>query len=305
MKSFHAWLDFHKQAAKGSVIFLKKEPLATFMTIFVIAIILVLSSIFWILSDAMQNITVNWQSTKQISLYLDVPSMAVAESDLMAKVLSTKGVASASIHTSAEALKILQAQSGMHDILSYLPSNPLPSVIDVIPDAQINTQESLDNLYQTLKEYPSVAEAKLDLEWINSVFTFLGFISKFLHLLMIILAVALVLIIGNTLRLIINDRQEEIMVLRFIGASDRFIMRPYLYSGVYYGAFAAILAILLVNIIFMSLQSEINSLLYTYKIHYNLDSLSLLKTGVMLLTASILGWFGARISVKSHLMKTF
>jgi cell division transport system permease protein len=304
LRSIKSWIDFHKQAAKSSFKFLKKEPVTTTMTIFVIAIILVLSSLFWILSDAFTSITSDWQSSGQISLYLDIPTSAADEVALLAKVRATKGVGLASLKTSSDALVQLQAQAGMQDILSYLPSNPLPSVIDIVPASDINTPDSLNKLQLILKNYPHVALAKIDMEWINRVFLFLKLIKNLLNFMMLMLSLVAVLIIGNTLRLIINDRHEEILVLKFIGAGDPFIMRPYLYSGIWYGLFAAIFAIVCINLLLLSLQTGINDLFVTYKIHYTVSSLSYLKACVLLFSAAILGWIGARISVKRHLLKT-
>lgn len=305
MKGIKLWLDFHKQACRHSFSYLKKEPIVTGMTIFILAILLMLSSLFWILAGALHSATIHWQSNKQISLYLTHPSSPDDESDLMAKVLATSGVAEAKLTTSMEAIKILQEQPGMLDILSYLPENPLPAVIDVKTSADISTEESLENLYRILKAYPHVADAKLDLEWINRIFLFLGFLTKLLNILIALFAVALILIVMNTLRLIINDRSEEITVLKFIGADYPFIMRPYLYSGIWYGLFSSMLAILFVAVLLLSLQTGINNLLITYNINYTLANLPIHKILVLTLLSMFLGWFGARISVRNHLLKKF
>lgn len=299
MNKLKLWLVFHKRALIGSFSYLKQEPFASGMAVFIIAIILVLSSLIWMITDAMHSAVLNWQSNKQISLYLDVPSDENTEAKLLAKVLATNGVARANLKTASDGLLLLQSESGMQDILSYLPENPLPSIIEVTPSLEINTKAALENLFIQLKGYSGVSEAKLDLDWFNKIVVFFGFVFNLLNVLLVLLAVALVLIITNTLRLIINDRRDEITVMKFVGADEPYIMRPFLYSGVWYGLFAAFLAIIMLNLLFLSLQTGINKLLVTYQVNYVFASLSIYKLLLLSLFAMGLGWIGARLSLKA------
>lgn len=301
LAKIRVFLAYHLQAALTSFNSLYSKPLATLMTVLVIAITLVLPALFWVMSDNMHRLTVKWQHSGHISLYLKSPLPAADEAALLLRVQKATGVGRATLKSSAEGLAELQQQEGMQDVMRYLPENPLPAVIEVTPTLDVNTPIKLKQLYLQLKSYPQVDQAKLDIQWINRLQAILGFIDSLAQGLMILLALAVILIIGNTLRLAIHNRHEEIQVLKLVGAKDSFIIRPFLYSGIWYGLAGAIFAVLLVNIFMLSLTLVVNQLAAAYEMHYSLVGLSMRQISLLVLSAIILGWLGACLSVKKQL----
>lgn len=294
-------LSFHLQAALTSVKALCSKPIATMMTVLVVAITLALPALFWVFSDNMQRITVGWQRSGHVSLYLKTPLSSANEADLLLRVRETPGVGQATLISSAQGLLELQQQEGMRDIMRYLPENPLPAVIEVTPAAEMNTPAQIERLYEKLKAYPHVEQAKFDIQWLHRLHAILDFAATLAHGLMVLLASAVVLIIGNTLRLAIHHRYEEIQVLKLVGATDAFILRPFLYSGVWYGLMGAVLAIFLMNVLLLSLTWVVNQLAAVYQMHYSLAGLSFYQVALLISTAIVLGWLGAFLSVKRHL----
>jgi len=189
----------------------------------------------------------------------------------------------------------------MHDIMRYLPENPLPAVIEILPALTVDSPAKFDLLARDLRALPEIDQAKLDMEWISRLHAFLGFAKKAANALMALLALAVVLIIGNTLRLAIHDRHEEIQILKLVGASDTFILRPFLYSGIWYGLAGAVLAVFLVNIFIFSMGIAVNQLAVVYQMHYPLSGMSIRQILLLVFFAIILGWLGARLSVKRQL----
>lgn len=301
LKKIRAWTAHHVQAATTSFNYLCNKPLATSMTILVIAITLALPTLFWVFTDNIEQLTANWQQGGHISLYLNSSQSSTEETAVLARVKATPGVGHVTLKSSAAGLAELQAQEGMEDIMRYLPENPLPTTLEVTPVIEINTPEKLDHLYQQLKAYPQVEQAKLDMQWITRLHAILSFATKTAHGLMIFLASAVVLIIGNTLKLAIQSRQEEIQVLKLVGATDPYIIRPFLYSGILYGLIGAIIAVLLVNIFILSLAISVNKLAAAYQMHYPLLGLSMRQVLLLLVAATLLGWLGACGSVKRQL----
>lgn len=301
LKGTRLYLDYHLQAATHSLNLLCRKPLATMMTVIVIAIALALPALFWVFTDNLSQLTVGWQRGGHISLYLQ-PSLSQAQqTTIMQKVRTTDGVGQATLKSSAEGLEELTQQEGMHDIMRYLPENPLPAVIEIVPALSIDSPAKLDLLSRHLKDLPQVEQVKLDMEWIGRLHAILGFAANLANALMVLLALAVILIIGNTLRLAIHNRQEEIRILKLIGAADPFIIRPFLYSGVWYGLAGAVLAVFLVNIFILSLGVVINQLAVAYQMHYPMTGLSMRQILLLLFFAIILGWLGARLSVKRQL----
>ncbi len=292
-------LDFHIQAGNNSLHFFLKKPLSTLMTVVVIAISLTLPALFWVFADNLQQLSGDWKRGSHISLYLAANTSPSEQTDLLAQVRRTPGVGEASLKSSADGLMELQQQEGMQDIMKYLPENPLPAVIDIVPSGDMNTPEKVGQLYQALKSSPHVDQAKFDMQWINRLYTLLDIVDRIASGLMMLLASAVVLIIGNTLRMVIHHRHEEIHVLKLIGASDGYIIRPFLYLGICYGLAGALLALVLVYIMTLSLGHLVNQLVETYQMHYSFAGLSFSQVLLLLLSAMTLGWIGARLSVSS------
>lgn len=301
IKWLRAHLACHVQAASNSFNFLCQRPLATSMTVIVIAITLSLPALFWVFTDSVNRLTVDWQRSGHISLYLKSPSTPEQQNKLLIDVIKIPGVGHANLKTPAQGMTELQQQEGMHDIMRYLPENPLPAVVEVIPAVTVNTPLLIDQLFNQLKTMPLVEQAKLDIEWITRLNAILGFASKTAHALVALLALAVVLIVGNTLRLAIHNRHEEIQVLKLIGATDAFIVRPFLYSGIWYGLAGAVFAVLLVNIFLLTIAVAVQDLASSYQMHYPLMGLSVKQAYLIVLMAILLGWLGARLSVKGQL----
>lgn len=301
LKRAQAILEYHLHAAVQSLNLLCRKPLATMMTSIVIAIALALPTLFWVFSDNLSQLTASWQREGHISLYLKSNLSEEEEQLVLQKVRETDGVAQVSLKNSSEGLAELTQQEGMHDIMHYLPENPLPAVIEVIPDLTIDSPAKLDLLARKLQVIMQVDNVKVDMEWIRRLHALLSFAAKFAHALLVLLAMAVIVIVGTTLRLAIHSRQEEIQVLKLIGAKDSFILRPFLYSGIWYGAIGSIFAVFLVNIFILSLGAAINQVAVIYQMHYPLAGLSMRQILLLILFAIILGWIGARLSVRRQL----
>nr|WP_255673229.1 permease-like cell division protein FtsX [Legionella sp. 31fI33] len=292
---------YHLQAANSSLNLLCRKPLATMMTVIVIAIALTLPTLFWVFTDNLEQLTINWQRGGHISLYLKSPLSEAEQAAFVARVRATEGVGNVILKSSEDGLAELQQQEGMHDIMRYLPENPLPAMVDVIPALAINTPAQMEQLFARLKVYPQVEQAKLDMQWITKLHAILGFATKIAHALMALLASAVVLIIGNTLRLAIHNRHEEIQVLKLIGATDPYIARPFLYTGMWYSLAGAIMAVLFVNIFMLSVAVAVKQLAAAYQMHYPIMGLSVKQAYLLVIVSTMLGWLGARLSVKRQL----
>jgi cell division transport system permease protein len=301
LKNSQSLFAYHVQAMIRSVDLLCQKPLATMMTIVVIAIALALPALFWVFNNNLSKLTANWQRGGTISLYLQSELTQAEQNVVMKKVRQTQGVGSAVLKSPEEGLLELTKQEGMQDIMRYLPENPLPAMIEVTPAVFIDSPAKLDLLSRHLKVLPKVDVAKVDMEWVSRLHAALGVITKITHALVVLLAAAVVLVIGNTLRLSIQSSHEEIQVLKLIGAADPYIVRPFLYSGIWYGLAGAAVAVFLVNIFILSLGMVLSQLMVVYQMSYKVLVLSISQILILSLFAIILGWLGARLSVKRQL----
>lgn len=275
------------------------------MTIFTIVVMLSLAAIFGMLSNILHTTDINWHNSKQITLYLKVPTSDLEAQQLLDKVKSTDGVTQANLLSPTDALVIMQDELGMQDIMGYLDTNPLPAAIDITPATNIDNSAKLNALFKILQSYPNVDSAKMDMQAIKQISLFLIVIANIFKVVILLIAIALVLVIANALRLIISDRVEEISVLKFIGASDRFIRRPYLYIGILYGLLSSCFTIIAVNFLLFGMRAQINKLLENYSITYTAEGLSAPESGLLICVALFIGWFGARFATRRYLKFSF
>jgi cell division transport system permease protein len=300
IKKMQSSLAFHLEAITQSLNLLAKKPLANAMTILVIAVALALPGFFWVFADNLSQASAAWQRSGHLSLYLK-PASASAQNELMQLLQKIPAVGQATLKSPAEGLSELIKQEGMHDIMRYLPENPLPAVIDILPAVTVESPSQLQALVKQVQGLPHVDQVKLDMAWITRLHALLHLATQFAHALMVSLALAVILIISTTLRLALHNRREEIQVLKLIGASDSFILRPYLYLGIGYGATGAMIAVLLVDGFVFTTDSLINQMAAVYEMHYSLLGMSIRQILLLLVFAIILGGLAARLSVRGQL----
>ncbi|STX29834.1 cell division transport system permease protein [Legionella beliardensis] len=301
LKKLKALISYHLQAATFSFSALYRTPLATMLTVIVIAITLTLPSLFWVITDNLKQLTANLQGSGHISLYLKTSLSSKEENDSLIQVRALDGVGHANLKTKAQGLAELEQQEGMREIMHSLAENPLPAVIEVVPAPTINDPLKINQLFERLKSLPQVEQAKLDMQWITRLHAILGFVGKIAHAIIILLALAVVLIIGNSLRLALHNRKGEVQLLKLIGATDAFILRPFLYTGIWYGMLGAIFAVFFINIFMLSVAIAVRELSSAYHMHYPLLGLSVRQAYLIVFAAIFLGWLGARLTIKRQL----
>ncbi|KTD19659.1 permease-like cell division protein FtsX [Legionella londiniensis] len=301
LKAAYGYISFHVQAAAQSVNALRQRPLASLMTVVVIAVSLTLPALFWILTSNFERLLGNWRQGGQVTLYLKPSISTAVQAHVLDNIRKMEEVGEATLKTPEQGLAELQTQEGMDEILRYLPENPLPAVIEVTPALKVNDPAQIKQFYNRLKTIPEVEQAKLDMQWVDRLHTILNFANKATHSLMLLLAVAVILIISNTLRLTVQNRSEEIQILKLIGATDPFITRPFLYAGIWYAVSGAFLAISFVNIFLLSLSPSVRQLASAYQMSYPLQGMTLGQAFVFLMFSVLLGWVGANISVRRQL----
>lgn len=295
------WTEAQQDAYKRSINLILRQPWSSLMTIMMIAVTLMLAALCWMTTYHIEKMSRDWQQNETITLYLRQPLAEPEQKALLQKIQAMPSVKSATLTTPIEGLKLLATQDGMEDIMQSLPYNPLPAVIQVSPGAQINTPTAIQNLYKTLQAETDVAEAKFDSDWIERLYMRLGFVKKLVHFLTILFALSVALVIGNTLRLLIHNRHNDIQVLQLLGAPTKFIMRPFLYTSIWYGLLAAILAIIFADIVLIMLRNGLNQWTESYNMHISLSLLPILWILGLISISIALSWTGARLTLKYYL----
>lgn len=296
-------IEFHKKAIKDSVRPMIQSPFSAISTLLVLAITLTLPTLFWTASDHLKALASNWNSKGQLTVYYKIDTSEERLNVLQAKLTNTAGVAETRFISAKEGLAEFRQQEGMERVLEGLPHNPLPAASVVIPTVQLQTQAQLQKLQQRIQTFDGVDSVQMDAQWIYRLQAILNVVNQVANLIIVILAIAVVLIISNTLRLSIQNNREELRVLKLIGASQPYILRPFLYSGIIYGLLAALLALILGNLCIAIVSSSVRQLAAQYDMSWSLSHINTKESVIITMGSVLLGWLAARISVSSQLKK--
>lgn len=301
IRKLNNYLLRHCQAFFSSLGRLWRHPVANFLTIAVIGIALALPAGLYILLQNVKTISHRWDSTTQISLFLK-SNISLDQAHMLVKQLQTDSDIQKVIYISPEqGLEQFEKESGFSDLLQQLHTNPLPGVITVLPSDNLNTPFSINQLVIRLKQLPQVDVARLDMEWIKKLYTMIDLAQRAVWALGILLALTVILIIGNTIRLSIQNARREIEVTKLVGATNAFIRRPFLYTGLLYGTIGAFIAYLLVNVLLIMLVGPIEKLAELYQSDYYLRGFSLFSTEILFIVGIVLGLLGSWLAVGRQL----
>jgi len=280
---------------------LLQTPLSTLMTAAVIAIALALPAGLFLLLTDLQKIVTDWQGSAQVSVFMK-KSTSNQEAALLTKKLQTwEEITNATYLSAEQALDEFQQQSGFGEALDILQENPLPAVIIVKPHASHLASGHIEPLVKKLGELVQVDIVQLDFKWIQRLNSFVALGKRGALLLSALLAIAVLLVIGNTIRLTIHNRRQEILVTKLIGATNQFIRKPFLYAGFWYGFIGAAFAVLLIAVLFWLISGPIHSLSTLYNSAFQLSGLSFTGVVYTLATGIALGLGGSWIAVTRHI----
>jgi cell division transport system permease protein len=160
---------------------------------------------------------------------------------------------------------------------------------------------AIKTLLSKLEARPEVELAKLDTEWLERLYTLLTLAKRVVVIISLLFSIAVLLIIGNTIRLDIQNRYQEIVVTKLIGATDAFIRRPFLYGGLWYGLFGGILCWLIVELSMLLLAGPFARLNVLYQSDFNLIRFGFSDFFVLIVLSSLLGLAGSWLAVARHL----
>ena len=295
-----AYLLHHLQSMLFSLGKIYAAPATTIMTVAVIGITLSLPGGFYLFVKNIDAMSGDFRSSSQISLYLDLQLDEQRAREIDRDIAAMPGVLSTRFISRDLSLEEFRRDSGFGKSIDSLSSNPLPHTIIVEPSGQADTF-AVRNLLNQLESMPGVEIAKLDTEWLERLYTILEIARRAVAIVTLLFACAVLLIIGNTIRLDIQNRYQEIIVTKLIGATDAFIRRPFLYGGIWYGLLGGILSWLIVEIGYLAIAGPLERLNLLYQSGFSLVTFSLRDFIILITSSTLLGLAGSWIAVARHL----
>lgn len=294
-----ARLEAHRHTARDSLNRIRRHWGSNIMTMAVIGIALLLPALLSLALVNLSQLGGELRQSGQMQLYLTDAVSEEAARELREELLEDNRVSTVDYISREQAAADFSRHSGMGDILSTLSGNPLPASL-VLQPASTNPQ-NVRELATDLAARPETDQLQIDLEWLQRLDRLLGFASRVTIALAVILALAVLFVVGNTIRLAIENRRAEIMVVKLVGGTDGFVARPFLYTGFWLGLGGGLLALLMLFLLLWLLTPPLAGLLATYESQWQLQGPS---EGLILALGSggaLLGWLGALVSVLQHL----
>jgi cell division transport system permease protein len=296
-----AWLTRHVQTLIGSLGRLSKHKLATLLTVLVIGVALALPACLHLLVTNAQVATGSWSRAIDMSVFLKRGTSADGAKRVADRVRQRRDVAEVELVLADAALKDFRRDSGFGAAIDALNDNPLPHTLIVRPAGEYANAASLESLAGYIRELPDVEAVQLDTAWVNRLNAMLEAIRRGLILAAVVLALGVMVIVGNTIRLDIQNRRDEIEVTKLVGGSDAFVRRPFLYNGAWYGLGGAMIAWIITFACVATLQEPISRLAGLYGSSFRLVPLGLQPSLLLLLAGALLGWLGSYVAATRHL----
>ena len=292
------WLDHHVYSVVASLGRLLRKPWATALTVGVMAVAIALPVGLWAALANVQRFAGDVQRARQISVFLKT-DIAHDRARALADTLRARGdIATVELRTPQQGLRELQQTAGLGDAIAALDGNPLPSLLIVTPAGD----ETL--LAQSLQALPEADLVQHDAGWRERLDGWLRFGTRLAAVLAALLGLGALLVVGNTVRLDIQSRRDEISVLQLLGATDGFIRRPFLYLGGWYGLAAGGVALGLLTAADASLRRPLADLARSYGSGFVLQGFNIPYAIAIVLGAGVLGWLGAGVVTGHYLRQT-
>ncbi|MFZ0007886.1 MAG: permease-like cell division protein FtsX [Steroidobacteraceae bacterium] len=291
----------HLQALLGSLGRLSRSPLATLLTLLVIALALALPAALRLLVTNAQAATGNFANAIELSVYLKTDVPLAKGKQLAAAAQQRADVAQVQLISAEQGLEDFRRYSGFGDALAALKGNPLPNMLHVRPRPEYTSSAALEALRHYFTAWPEVDLVEVDSQWVMRFNAILDVLRQLLLIAAALLGAGVLAVVGNTIRLEIAGRRAEIEVTKLVGGSNSFVRRPFLYTGVLYGLGGALLAWGIVALAIAVLGESVANLARLYGSRYLLTGPSLEEVGVLLGAGVVLGWLGAWLSATRHL----
>jgi cell division transport system permease protein len=301
LNRFNGWLQHHRLSAADSLVRVLDNLGSSLLTWLVIGIALALPVGLNVALDNVSQVSASWDSPAQISLFLQDGVASERAQQLGSELAARADVADAHFISREEALEEFRNLSGFADVLANLEENPLPNLILVTPLPTLDESAVL-LLRVDLQGSPEVAEAVLDMEWLQRLNTLMELSRRIVLAVGGMLVIGVLLILGNTIRLAIESRRDEIVIVKLVGGSNGFVRRPFLYTGLWYGVGGGALAAVLVSTALWFLAEPIGQLALLYESAFHLSGLGVMGALNLVILGGLLGLAGAWLAVSRHLI---
>lgn len=298
-----AYARDHARSLVFSLGKLYRQPFASVLTLLMIAIALALPASLFVLLNNLQGVTQKWDDAGEITIFLKSDTGLDSINKLRQRIQNYAEIASVTYVSAEAALKEFSARSEFGHLTEGLEENPLPPTLIASPKLESKNNNALQKLVSEFQTFKHVEHVQLDMLWLQRLQSIAQIVHRVIAVIGILLALSVLLVVGNSVRLDIQNRREEIEVTKLIGATNRYIRRPFLYGGLWYGLLGGILALILVFSVLLVIKSPVQNLIGLYETSFRLIFPSFEQSVALLLTSISLGLIGSWMAVGRHINK--
>jgi len=300
--AFSIWLTRHASTSLGALGRLSRQPFASLMIVLVIAVTLALPAAINVIVKNVQSLSSSWNNALDFSVYLK-QDLSISEAEALSQLIRQRAdVESVLLVTADEALTEFKQQSGFGGALNQLSDNPLPHALVVRPGPG-NTSASMILLQEEIGNLPESELVQADTEWVQRFHAILDIVRQAIAIGAALLGIAIVVVIGNTIRLDIENRRDEIEVTKLIGASNAFVRRPFLWTGFWYGLLGGTLALILVQYGLHLLKGPVTRLAGLYQGNITVVALNAAEGAAIIGVAVFLGLLASWVTAARHMRR--
>lgn len=296
------WATRHVSTAIGSLGRIVRQPFSSLMIILVIAVTLALPAAISLVVKNARSVSSSWDNALDFSVFLK-RELPLGEAEELARLIGQRAdVDTVELVSADDALAEFKKQSGFAEALDQLSDNPLPHALVVRPGPG-NTSASLVLMQEEITNLPETEHVQVDTEWVRRFHAILDIVRQAIAIGAALLGVAIIVIIGNTIRLDIENRRDEIEVTKLIGATNAFVRRPFLWTGFWYGLLGGLMALALVYAGLTMLDGPVARLSGLYQSNIAIASLSLAEGGAIVGVGIFLGLSGSWLTAARHMWR--
>lgn len=294
------WLRNHVEVAVTSLLKIFAAPLGSLLTALVIGIAFALPALLYVAVVNLEGLGIDWQGTARISMFLTHEQSNDKALELAEQLNGNPDIASIEMLTREQALEEFRSLAVAPDLLDVLHENPLPPLLIVEPKHADQPAE-VDRLATELRGLPQAEFVVVDMRWVERLLAIMQTARRLVGVMSLILGVGVIVVVGNTIRLLIQNRAAEINVVRLVGGTDSFIRRPFLYTGFWYGSLGGVIGLIILLMTLALIDGPVSRLAGLYDSGYQLSGLGADGALIMLGCGGLLGLFGAWLAVARHL----